>query len=398
MSKNPPVRLILKRRICAPLFLSSTLVVFLLAFLFASLLASFNLAALADSDTNLDSALQRAHIFSGNQNAHAKLVDKQALIDVYHMAADQTARRKAAVAAARVLVNYAPAQFATVSVKFYQGSNTSSYCDVIVNARDITSLSAGTTSVDELAANVPLVDIAPGDSQASIFNKYLGAAEKQIDQGHFWEAEQIVDSVSRSHGLPNEAAGRFTKDMISLADGFDNWGDPERAEKVLRKIIDHRDGANSLNDSDADRSIQHLVDLLIDAKRYKEADELLTKLLNNPSLSQSANPQAYANNLERLAFCHIKTGQYPQAETELNQVLSIKQQAAGDSSPATAQTLEGMGDLYKAQGKGNDARSLYKRARAIYDHAVVNRKGGEKMDYQVYNAHLKQIDDKLKQL
>jgi len=356
-----------------------------------------NWPAQASASGNLDSALHRSRVFASHQGARVKLIDKQALVEVFHMPADQTARRKAAISAARVLVNYAPAQFATVSVKFYDGANTSSYTDVIVNARDITSLSAGSTTIDELAANVPVVDIVAGDNQASMFNKYLGAAEKQIDQGHFWEAEQIVDSTSRAHGLPSEAAGRFTKDMISLADGFDNWGDPERAEKVLRKIIDQRDGANSLSDSDADRSIRHLVDLLIDGKRYKEAEELLSKLLNNPSLSQSANPQAYANNLERLAICHIRTSQYPQAEAELNQVLAIKQQSGGESSPAIAQTLEGLADLYRSQGKRTEALSYYKRARSIYDHAVVNRKSGEKMDYQAYNAHLKQIDDKLKQ-
>ncbi len=356
-----------------------------------------SLSTQANSGGNLESALHRSHVFASRHSPRVKLIEKQAMVEVFHMPPDQTARRKAAIAAARVLVNYAPAQFATVSVKFYDGANPSSYSDVIVNARDITSLSSGTTTMDELAANVPVIDIAPGDTQATMFNKYLGAAEKQIDQGHYWEAEQIVDSTSRAHGLPSEAASRFTKDMISLADGFDNWGDPDRAEKVLRKIIDQRDISNNLSDSDADRSIRHLVDLLIDGKRYKEAEELLSKLLNNPSLSQSANPQAYANNLERMAICHIRTGQYAQAETELNQVLAIKQRSGGESSPAIAQTLEGMADLYKSQGKRAEALSYYKRARSIYDHAVVNRKSGEKMDYQAYNAHLKQIDDKLKQ-
>jgi hypothetical protein len=70
----------------------------------------------------------------------------------------------------------------------------------------------------------------------------------------------------------------------------------------------------------------------------------------------------------------------------------------GGENPRLAQAFEKMGDLYRSQGKRSDALTYYKRARAIYDKAVVSRKMAEKIDYQVYNAHLRQIDDKLKQL
>ena len=355
----------------------------------------FTLCALADS-AGLHHALESANVYHGNNGARVNLVDKQAVVEVFHYAADSTARRKAAIFAARALVNYAPAQFTTVAVKYFDGSSRANYSEIIVNARDITSLSVGTAKLEDLIAAVPQIDITSSDNQTSIFNKYLGAAEKQIEQGHFWEAEQMIDAVSRTHGTPHDASGRFTKDMITLADGFDTWGDPDRSEKVLRKIVEHRETTNSLTDADADRSIEHLVDLLIDNKREKEAEELLTRLLNNPSLSQTSNPEAYAANLERLALCHLKLGQHEQAERELAQVISLKEQ--GGENPRLAQAFEKMGDVYRGQGKRNEALSYYKKARAIYDKAVVSRKMTEKIDYQVYNAHLRQIDDKLKQL
>jgi len=358
---------------------------------------AFGSMAQAQSASGLTEALHKARVFPPSSGARASLVGRQAVIEVFHNSADAFSRRKAAISAARALVNYAAGQFNTVSVKFHEQSGSTSYSEVIVNARDITSLSVGTIKLDELAANVSQVDIGPADSKADIFNKYLGAAEKQIDQGHFWEAEQIVDSAARIHGNPPETNGRFTKDMITLAEGFDTWGDPERAEAVLRKIVDHRETTNSLNDADADRSVQHLVDLLLEGKRYAEAEQLLTKLVSNPSLSKSTNPQAYAANLERLAQCHIATAKYTEAESELNEVVSLKE-SSGESSISLAKTFEGLGDLYRTQGKRADAQSYYKRARAIFDHAVVSRKLSEKIDYQTYHAHLRQIDEKLKQL
>ncbi|CAN5245655.1 hypothetical protein BH11CYA1_BH11CYA1_05400 [soil metagenome] len=359
--------------------------------------AAFEQCGLAQSSSGLNEALHKARVFPPSSGARVSLINRQAVVEVFHNSGDALSRRKAAIYAARALVNYAAGQFNTVSVKFHDQGGTSSYSEVIVNARDITSLSVGTIKVDELAATVSQVDINQADSKADIFNKYLGAAEKQIDQGHFWEAEQIVDSAARTHGNPPETNGRFTKDMITLAEGFDTWGDPERAEAVLRKIVDHREATNSLNDADADRSVQHLVDLLIESKRYPEAEQLLTKLINNPSLSKTSNPQAYAANLERLAQCHIATAQYTQAEAELNEVVSLKE-SSGEGGIALAKTFENLGDLYRTQGKRADAQSYYKRARAIFDHAVVSRKISEKIDYQTYHAHLRQIDDKLKQL
>ncbi len=369
---------------------------------FASLLAVamgavFEPSVKAESNSGLTAALHKAKVFSPSSGATVNLIERQAVVEVFHFTADGATRRKAAIFAARALVNYAAGQFNTIAVKFYDQGGTASYSEIIVNARDITSLVVGTIKVDELAASVSQVDISLNDNKVSIFNKYLGAAEKQIDQGHYWEAEQIVDSAARIHGNPPETNGRFTRDMISLAEGFDTWGDPERAEAVLRKIVDHREATNSLNDSDADLSIQHLVDLLLEGKRYSEAEQLLNKLASNPSLSQAANPKAYASNLERLALCHIATAQYPQAESELNQVVSLKE-SNGESSISLAKTFETIGDLYRTQGKRGDAQNYYKKARAIFDRAVVSRKPSEKIDYQVYHAHLRQLDDKLKQL
>lgn len=371
---------------------------FVFALILSILLGStFEQPLLAESSSTLTAVLQKARVFPSSNGAIVRLVDRQAVVEVFHNSSDVAARRKVSIYAARALVDYAAGQFNTVAVKFYDQGGTASYSEIIVNARDITSLAVGTIKVDELATNVSQVDVGPNDSKASIFNKYLGAAEKQIEQGHFWEAEQIVDSAARAHGNPPETNGRFTRDMINLAEGFNTWGDPERSESVLRKIVDHRDATNSLNDEDADRSVQHLVDLLVEGKRYAEAEQLLTKLLNNPSLSQSTNPQAYAANLERLALCHIATAQYQQAEGELTLVASLKE-SSGANKISLAKTFEAIGDLYRSQGKRGDAQSYYKRARAIFDHAVVSRKPSEKIDYQVYHAHLRQLDDKLKQL
>jgi tetratricopeptide (TPR) repeat protein len=183
--------------------------------------------------------------------------------------------------------------------------------------------------------------------------------------------------------------------MISLADGLDARGDLERAERVLRRVLDVRALSGKLDDADADRTIDHLTNLYISDKKYTQALDMLDKLMSNPSLSEQSNPSAFANNLERVGMCHFRSSNYDKALDEFLQVVKLKRAQHGENSPALARALEELGDTYKAKGQDGDAKSNYKQAHAIYDHAVVSTSRLDKMDFDVYNAHVKQLDQKL---
>ena len=152
----------------------------------------------------------------------------------------------------------------------------------------------------------------------------------------------------------------------------------------------------NLDDADANRTIEHLANLYTSDKRFKEAEEMVQRMIANPALGESANPAAYANNLERLAVIHYKNKEYDKALGEFTKVVSLKKAQRGEQSPELAIAYEELGDTYKAQGQNSDAQSYFKMAHAIYDHAVVNRVRSDKMDYSVYYGHVKQLDEKLK--
>jgi tetratricopeptide (TPR) repeat protein len=249
--------------------------------------------------------------------------------------------------------------------------------------------------MDDLLKGAQIIDIGPQDNQTSMLNKYLIVAEKQMGENNYWEAEQVVDAALRAVGERPTEQSRLTQDMLNLADGLDARGDLERAERVLKKVLEVRAQNGRLDDPDAERTIDHLTELYISDKRYSDALEMLNKLISNPNLSQINNPVAFANNLERLGVCHFKNKNYDQALSEFSQVVALKRQQKGDRSPALAMALEELGDTYKAQGQNTDAQSNYKEAHAIYDHAVVSSSRVDKMDYAVYSAHVKQLDKKI---
>jgi tetratricopeptide (TPR) repeat protein len=354
-------------------------------------------AAAQVRNQKLESALQHAHAFAGSGSRYSvQLLEKEGLVQVSNYPLNPPKNRiKDAILAARALIKYSPTQFTNVSVRYVDPSNSNYYSEMIVTAKDITALSVGTSSMEDLIKAAMVIDVGAQDNQTSILNKYLLVAEKQMGENNYWEAEQVVDAALRAVGAPPSEQSRLTQDMLNLADGLDARGDLERAERVLRRVLDVRALSGRLDDADAERTIDHLTALYISDKRYSDAIEMLNKLISNPNLSQLNNPVAFANNLERLGVCHYKSKNYDQAMSEFTQVVALKRQQKGDHSPSLAMALEELGDTYKAQGQNTDAQSNYKEAHAIYDHAVVSNNRIDKMDYAVYFAHVKQLDQKL---
>lgn len=342
-------------------------------------------------EANLSRVLASHHVFKGVPFS-SSVKDRQAIVVVNGY---QSANyRLDAVQAAKVITGYAPGQFLTVAVRYMDYSGSGAYREVIISSRDITSLNAGTVKFADLARDAMEVVIYPGDSALTHFEKYLAVAEKQIEKGNYWEAEQVVDSVGTAPGAAN--SDRYTRDMLNLSQGFDSYGDLYRAARILERVVEQRRAAGTLGGADADVTVERLVSLYIEDKRLKEADALLQNLVKETP-EEKRHTDSYANNLERLAVIKLRLGQNEEAQSSLKEVLAIRE-AQSDASSSYARTLENMGDAYKAAGKRGDALAVYRKAKAIYDRAVVNPKRDQQIDYQVYAGKVKQLDEKLKQL
>lgn len=332
-------------------------------------------------------AVSSRHIFKGaSVNTSAR--DRQAIVVVHGYHGNN--QRVDAIQAARAVADSSPGAFLTISVRYQDGAQ---YREYIVSAREITSLNAGTIKLPELASQIVEVNIGPGDNAQTHFEKYLTAAEGQIQKGNFWEAEQIVDSVS---AVPGHASDRYARAMMTISQGFDAYGDLYRAAKILEKVIEQRKASGTMGGIDADLTVDRLVNLYTEDKRYKEAQALLQELIDaTPASERKSN--AYANNLERLAVIKLRAGDNSEAEASLKDVLSIRG-TQSETNSAFARTLENLGDAHKAAGHRSEAQGMYKRAKSIYDKAVVNPKRDQQIDFQVYAGRVKQLEEKLKQL
>ena len=320
--------------------------------------------------------------------------DRQAVVSVHGYPPQSANYRIDAVAAARSICGANEGKFLTVAVRYLDAYNSRSYRELIVSSRDITSLNAGTIKAYDLALQLPEISIQAQDSPVTIFEKYLAVAETQIDKANYWEAEQIVDSVGGAPPGTNHT--RYMRDMINLSQGFDSYGNLGKATSILERVVSQRREAGSLSSSEADATVQRLVDLYLQDNRYKEADSLLCEVINGTPAG-ARESESYANNLERLAVVRLRQGQNEDALKTFNEVLQLRESKV-ENAAASARTLENLGDAYKALGKRTEALGSYKRARSIYDKAVVSTKREGRIDYQVYAGRVKQLDEKLKRL
>ena len=346
-----------------------------------------------DSHGNLAAILAKYKIFRGH-SVSTIVRDRQAVVSVHGYPPQSANYRIDAVAAARAICGANEGKFLTVAVRYLDAYNSRSYRELIVSSRDITSLNAGTIKAYDLALQLPEISIQAQDSPVTIFEKYLAVAETQIDKANYWEAEQIVDSVGGAPPGTNHT--RYMRDMINLSQGFDSYGNLGKATSILERVVAQRREAGSLSSSEADATVQRLVDLYLQDNRYKEADSLLCEVINGTPAG-ARESESYANSLERLAVVRLRQGQNEDALKTFNEVLQLRESKV-ENAAASARTLENLGDAYKALGKRSEALGSYKRARSIYDKAVVSTKREGRMDYEVYAGRVKQLDEKLKRL
>jgi tetratricopeptide (TPR) repeat protein len=79
---------------------------------------------------------------------------------------------------------------------------------------------------------------------------------------------------------------------------------------------------------------------------------------------------ATAASLNNLSELYRAQGKYEEAEPLYRRAMTIRQKTLGPEHPDTAQSLSNLALLYRFQGKYAEAEALYKRSLEIYEKAV----------------------------
>jgi tetratricopeptide (TPR) repeat protein len=106
---------------------------------------------------------------------------------------------------------------------------------------------------------------------------------------------------------------------------------------------------------------------LYERARYAEAEPLLKRALAIREQGLRAMHPDTANSLNNLAGLYRAQGKYGQAEPLYQRALAIREQQLGPEHPDTAHSLNNLAVLYDVQGKYEEAEPLYQRALVIWE-------------------------------
>lgn len=160
-----------------------------------------------------------------------------------------------------------------------------------------------------------------------------------------------------------------------------NRGRYDRAEQAFRAAI------KRLQPYEADhlvmmaRSRADLGRLLVDRKRYTEAEPLVRWSLAVRESSPGEKSESLIQNLELLAQIRRAQGKHAEAGPLLKRALALQERILGHDHPELTTTLEALAEVSSAQGQTREAEALYRRALGIREsNTAANLKEAEKLE------------------
>lgn len=213
-----------------------------------------------------------------------------------------------------------------------------------------------------------------------------------ISLGEFVEAE---NTLARSlQMLQGETPGiEWTWPLNHLAMLYRATGRPRDAEAAHRRALEARQRTYGENHPAVGRSHGNLGAVLIDLRRFDEAEDCLGKALRifraSPGM-QSDEPTVLVN----LAVVYTQRGDLPGARTAAEEAVQVLERTAGVAHPSTGQALLTLGRIRLKQRHYEAAQVLLGKsaqilsdafpaghallADALFAHAETLRKCGEK--------------------
>lgn len=345
-------------------------------------------------DDAISQAIRRGKILHPTASFQTSVSDGQVVIQVPKGGrTDDRGRRVESILLAKPAINSSPGRVSIVAVRYPEGNGD--YKDVLISSRDIVSLGAGTTTLDQLANQVIVLSIVASDSPEARFVKYMDAGERRIREGDLWSAECLFGMAIHGTTGFSDGGRRFAAGMMHLGRGFELRGDNYGAERVFRKAVNKLQTVADVDKTLVAEALGALAGTYLYENQYADAEPILRNLVSlQEELGDTA---AVAHSEERLGDSLLAQQKYHEAEASFKKAVEINEKTFGKDDPALLNCLEKLADCHLKGGRTSEAVSLYKRTKFIYDGSMVSKNRQKKIDYGRYGANVKRVEDKLKQ-
>ena len=141
------------------------------------------------------------------------------------------------------------------------------------------------------------------------------------------------------------------------------WGQWERCERLLPHILAAVNGANAQHPSlELASLLAKTADYLRQRAQYQQAEPLYQRVLSIREQAWGDSTPYLAFPLNGLANLYREQGQYERAESLYQRALTIRQQQRGAHHPETAESLHDFARLHELRKRSEEALTLYQQA------------------------------------
>ncbi|HEY9869996.1 MAG TPA: tetratricopeptide repeat protein, partial [Candidatus Obscuribacterales bacterium] len=246
-------------------------------------------------------------------------------------------------------------------------------------------------------AQTVLCSATPVKTGAATWKKYSDAAERLVEKGRYKEAEAALRAAadqSRAFGTQDK---RYADTLFKLASVLRYQARYSEAEAQLKQVLALRKSAPHKQALLIAETLNALASVYRAQGKFEEAAPLYEEALDmaagalgpgHPELARFQIPQhpdqgssftqpSLAVSLNNLADLYRAQGKLDQAERLYKQALEVAEKKGEPGHPDVIVCLNNLADLYAAQGKPDEAEPLYERAMALTLQATPGQ-GGEK--------------------
>lgn len=172
----------------------------------------------------------------------------------------------------------------------------------------------------------------------------------------------IVDITEKLYGKEHEEYARVIINLASLLQTTNHFTE---AETLMRRAIEIDEKSIGNEHPSVARDLNNLSTLLIETNRYSEAELLMRQALDIDEKSLGEYHVDVARDLNNLAGLLIKTNRLSEAEDLLKRGIKILEKYFGNNHPYVATSIGNLALLLQDKGQFSEAEHLMRRALEI---------------------------------
>ena len=214
---------------------------------------------------------------------------------------------------------------------------------------------------DMLEKTVALRRGLPGVSRGEFAKSAYHLGNVLTEKAEYEEAEQTYqESLSAAAADETKDTSLELDIKAALAELYFRTGQYERAEPLLRQVLETRQQLLGKNDPKVADAIEELGLNLFDQGRYAEAEDRLREslALRLEIFGEEPHPDT-SQNMSNLALLRRIRGDLDEAKALQTQVLEINRRLYGKEHPEIAVAMMNLADIYTLQNQLELAESMY---------------------------------------